>query len=565
MRGGLSVAGLGRAAALLALFAAAVALTVNNGLSGFTFDSDPVYYGGYMVAKGLWPYIDWSSSYAVLPAVIEGGFMRLFGTGWHVSALHAGLTNGLFAVLAYRLFRHFGLGPVAAYVYAAAAAVTYYAPIGYGTPDKPSFLFLMVALVLQAAALKSDRPGRVGALYVGVTLAVVATLLSKLNPTVLYAIPLLAMFFGLTGPGRLAALLAGLGTVLVLAAVFGLIELAHTGFLANLGYYAVKLPLLAGSQRVGGEGSFAYSKLATYTHLGTFNLLYGLMAAGVALLWLRRDQLFDGGNGYARLILPVLLGVSFWAVTVFHLSTIAQPWPAHVTLVVPAVALLHAAIAAAVRATSPLHGESAATALRLLAVALTATVAMDAKEYQRVVGKPRLIFDLRLELGETQPRGSVGIDAFRYLRWIPTLDEPHLAEEIRDVVTAMRSVPGNVFVLGMPNHYYVFADKAPLLPAMVVLAGHTTPPVGSDQEARLIARFKENVERAEVRHLVTSRTLADGLAKEFLASRHVCHVTDVGRRAVLAELCGDPLPDYARVSRILYGFVPRQDGVPSLD
>jgi hypothetical protein len=100
---------------------------------------------------------------------------------------------------------------------------------------------------------------------------------------------------------------------------------------------------------------------------------------------------------------------------------------------------------------------------------------------------------------------------------------------------------------------------------MVILAGHTTPPVGTAKEAALIARFSENVERAGIRHVVTSRRLADGLAREFLSSRHVCGTTEIGSRAVLAELCGEPRPDYARLTRILYGFVPRQDEVPSLD
>jgi hypothetical protein len=535
---------------------------MRNGLSGFSFDSDPVYYGGYMVANGWWPFIDWGSSYSVLPALIEGAFMQVLGTGWHVTVVHAGLTNGIYALLAFTLFRHFGLNCWIALSYAAAAAVTYYAPIGYGSPDKPSFVYLMAALLLQAKAFEADHPAKVAILYVGVALAAIASLMAKLNPSVLYILPMLAMFLGLNGAGRWAGMFAGLGVVAALGAVTILIELLHPGFVANLVYYAIKLPLIAGSDRMGAEGSFAYTKLASYTNFAAFNLLYGLMLAGLGALWLRRTALLEP-QGYRRVTLPVLLGFSFCFVTVFHLSHIAQPWPAHVTLVVPGLALLHAALANSIQAGG--GGQSQSSATWLLAVVLVATVLLDAKEYQRVVGKPRLIFDYTVELGETEKAGSLGFAAFKYVRWIPYPAFPGLDEELRDVVAAMDSVAGNVFVLGLPNHYYVFTGKAPLLPAMLVLAGHTTPPVGTEQEARIIEGFSRNVALAKVRHVVTNREQAEGPAKAFLASRWVCKVTDVGKRAVLAELCGSPEPDYQRLAPILYGFIPRQDTVPQLD
>ena len=551
---------LATAIAVACLFCFSVAISMRNGLSGFSFDSDPVYYGGYMVANGWWPFIDWGSSYSVLPALIEGAFMQVLGTGWHVTVVHASLTNGLYAVLAWGLFRHFGLGWLSSLIYAGAAAVTYYAPVGFGTPDKPSFAFLMMALLLQAKAIEAATPSRVRMLYAGAALAAIACLVAKLNPSVLYVFPMLAMFLGLDASRRLSALTGGLAVVGALALLLGAVEAAHSGFLYNLYYYGLKLPLMAGAERVGNEGGFAYTKLASYTHLGAFNILYGLMAAGAGAMWLRRGSLFEP-SGYRAVTLPIVLGFFFWVITVFHLSHIAQSWPAHVTLVIPGVALLHAALANTARTGT----ESGTQAVRLFTLALVATIAMDAKEYQRTVGKPRVFFDFNLELGETSERGAVGIDALRYLRWIRWTGVPNQEEEIRDVVTAMRSVPGNVFVLGMPNHYYAFAEKAPLLPATLIIAGHTTPPVGTPEEAALIAKFSENVVRAKVRHVVANRELADGPAKAFLQSRWVCGVTNVGRFAVLAELCGAPDPDYAHLTRILYGFVPRQDGYPSVD
>jgi hypothetical protein len=559
-----SVGKAGETAVKLVLFAFALALSVQNGLSGFTFDSDPLYYGGYMVANGLFPYIDWGASYSTLPVLIEGGLMRLLGAGWHVTVLHAGLCNALYTVLAFILFRQFGLGWVSAVAYAAGSAVIYYAPIGYGTPDKPSFLFLMVALVLQGMAMRTTRPRMIAGLYAGVALAGVASLFAKLNPSVLYIVPLFAMFLGAGGSRHLPALAGMALAVLLLAAGAAVVEIRHPGFLSELFYYAVRLPLVAGSERMGGEGGFAYTKLADYTRYPTFNLLYALMVAGGVMLWLRREVLSAPGM-YRALVLPVVLGVSFWAITVFHISHIAQPWPAHVTLVLPGVALLHAALAAGLRSLAPRRNEAMEVALKLLAVVLLVYTAFDAKEYQRVVGKRRAIFDLELDQGAMSARGAVGIEAFRYLRWIPWAGDPGLDGEIRDVVAAMNSVPGNVFVAGMPNHYYVFAGKAPLLPTYVVLAGHTSPSEGTPEEARLIARFGQNLQTADVRHVVMNRRSAEGPGRAFLASRYVCKITGFGTRAVLAELCGNHQPDYARLTPILYRLIPRQAGEPSLD
>lgn len=471
------------------------------GLRGFHNAADIVFYGGWQVANGQLPYLDFFVSYGAVQYLIQGGLMKLFGPSWLVYCVHAALFNAAFVLLLFALLRRFALPLWMAFVYSWCAGIAYYPVMGYPQPDKHSFLFLLLALLLQLLPDRETPNRRVALLYAAAAFSYVAAFFCKANPTVLYPLAALGATLAL-GRRQWVPALAGAAAVLGFFLLAGLaVELARPGFLSNLSYYLVTLPGDIARERSGG--SLPLLKMAEQARFSSITLSYAALAAGAGILVLRLGELGDGA--FRRtVLLPLLLAFSFVVITIFHITHIGQPPLAHVTLIVPALALIHAA---ALNAIGDGGGERLAKlALSLL---LLVFVAVDVSEYNRLSVKRRLSYDREMDLSAMQERGASGLAELADVEFVPIASEPDFLAVFAAVAAELKANGDQSLLLGFSPWHYAFAGKAPLLPAIYIMPGHSSPREDSPQETDLAKRLAANLERNGVKSLLVKPDRVD--------------------------------------------------------
>jgi len=490
----------GTIAALVAL--AGYRLCLGPARLGFDLGSDLFFYGGYAVAKGAWPFVDFLSGYGAPMFLIQGLVTALFGPSFDVYLIHTAVWNGLFAAMAYGFLRLVGLGPFAAGLYALGTGILFYGPVGYLHPDKVSYPFFLGALLLQMLALKPDWAGRVAWLYGLAALLALTGLVCKLNPAVLYPLALAVPFLFLSRAGRWAAAKGILVTLFGLALALGLAEAWAPGFARDLVYYAFALPLSVGAERM--QAGWSIAKLGTYASYPT---LYLMMAAGLAAL-------VGAGSDIARLaqaetrravLMPLGLGLAFSVIALFHVTHIAQPMPGQLTLVLLALGAFHVVLEKC------LVGDNAR---RVLAALLLGFTTLGLSEFHRQQVRFRVtVFD-NVTPGKPGPVGGLGVRGLEKIAFVPAANFPEtFVEDFRATVAALAGLDGQVFLFALPAQYYVFAGKAPLLPSWsLVFPGHATPPVGTAAEARLADRLLANLIRHQVRYVAAPATAERALA-----------------------------------------------------
>ncbi|MDK9721112.1 MAG: hypothetical protein OEL53_08000 [Rhodospirillales bacterium] len=527
---------------LLPLAGFAFYYSLRYGLRGFSPAADIVFYGGWQIANGQLPHLDFFVSYGAVQYLIQGALMKLFGPSWLIYCAHAAAFNAIFVCLIYLLLKRFGLSWWIAFAYAWCAGITYYPVIGYPQPDKHSFLFLILALLLQMQVTAESKRRRVFLYYAGAGICYLLALFCKANPTLLYPLAALAVMLGLRREQWMAAVLGGLAALMA-ALSFGLmLAMGHPGFFADLLYYLVTLPGMIAAGRSGG--SWPILKLADYARFPSITLAYAALAAGGAIFLQRLGE--AGDERFRRTVLiPLLLAASFVLMTVFHILHIGQPPLAHVTLIVPAIALAHAAF---------LNGIGEGGALRRarlsLSLLLLVFVAVDVSEYNRIAVKRRLSYDADMPMDGMQERGASGLPELRYVEFIPLTSQPEFLEGFKAILEEVRAVPGNVMTLGLSPWYYVFGQKAPVLPAIYIIPGHSSPGEDSLQETALAARLAANLEKAEVRHLILNPDRFDAAMQALEQEGLACGATNETHFARI-DLCQPFRADQVETARAL--------------
>ncbi|MBF0268035.1 MAG: hypothetical protein HQL44_05550 [Alphaproteobacteria bacterium] len=515
--------------AALPLMAFAFYHSLRYGLRGFNNAADIVFYGGWQVANGNLPYIDFFVSYGAVQYLIQGGLMHLFGPSWLVYCAHAAAFNAAYALLVLLLLKRFGLSLWMAFIYAWCAAIVYYPVMGYPQPDKHSFLFLILGLVLQLTAAKDSSQRKTAALYAGAALSYVAAFFCKANPTLLYPLVGAAALLGLSGKRQWLAALGGgfaaLGAVLLSGL---LIEAVYPGFMDNLVFYMITLPGEIAKERSGG--SWPILKLGDYARFPSFTLSYAILAAGLTLLALRLRHVIDE-TFRQTVLLPLLLAFCFVLITVFHVTHIGQPPSAHVVLIVPAIALAHAALLKGLN-----DGAAVDLARLVCSVLILAFVAMDVSEYNRTVVKRRVSYDLDFDISAMQARGASGLPELAHVEYVPLTANSTYLEAFADVQSELKALNGNVMLLGLSPWHYAFAKKQPVLPAIYVIPGHSSPREDSAKEAQLAERLARNMESADVKTLIMRPELSDNVLRLLDGDRMVCGV-EVKKHLARVDLC----------------------------
>ncbi|MBF0323888.1 MAG: hypothetical protein HQL42_02345 [Alphaproteobacteria bacterium] len=532
-------------AAMATLFLFAAAINFRWGARAFSEDGDPLFHGGWLVANGWVPFVDFFTSWGSVTAVIQGGFFALFGPTWTAYLAHASVVNGIYTVLICVLFRQVGLSAPVSWLYAAAAAVTYYAPAGHPHPDKEGFVFLAAALVLQLSALHRGR--HVFARYLAAALLLELAFLCKGNPAAAFPVAALVPFLFLSWPDKSKALAAALAAVGILAIAIAIALLpSNPTVFGDLFHYYFKLPFAVVQVRDSEGWGLSLTKLSDYAKFGAFPLAYAMAAA--ALLVATRD--FPKTNRASRLAAG--LGLAFLAVTLFHLGTIRQPPSVHVTLLVPAIACFHAALAAPLS-----NGPEASRIGRLiLTIVLLGTVALNVKEYERLVVKARLIYDKPFQMGGLMAPGTAGIPELPEIAFAPIEGDPGFLERLREAARLVRESEGGVLLVGLSPMLYATGRKPPVIPAIYTNPGHSTPAHDTPEEDRMIAMFARNLSQAATRTVLVRAEKGELVRQslERLSPDLVCR-TDMEGPVWRLLLCQPPDPGDFPLAKVLFRHV----------
>ena len=524
------------------LFGFGSTLSLYWGLSGIADDADPLFYGGWLAAKGGIPFVNMFTSWGMVQAVIQGAFFRILGPTWLAYCLHAAMVNGIYTVLACVLFRRMGLGWGCAAAYALMAATTYYAPMGYPHPDKEGFVFLFAALVLQAGATE-QTPSHITKTYFAAGLMLILSFLCKPSPAGLFPLAAVVPFLSLSGHGKIAAFKGVSASFAALVLVGCALLPANPHVFGDFIYYYFGLALHVMAGRTAENAGLSLMKLSDYAQFGAIPLAFGLALAASAAVCYRRPFA-------VRAMVPAALGLAFLIITLFHLRYLKQPAGSQVTLVIPAIALFHAAILALF----PRSEDTGRMVALVLAVTLVVTSGIHTREYDRLVNKTRRNYDRDFVIGEKQKRGTAGIPELAWVEPIPIRSAPNWYDRFRDVMAEMKATDGNVALVGLSQMFYVFGAKAPVQPSIYMIRGHSSPMPDSSQGERLGELMFRSLEKAEVRTILVHPDFQNQLVDRLTAAGGApCRVVP-GPLVSRVELCRPISAEDHAVAKVLYDY-----------
>jgi len=213
-------------------------------------DQSIVFDGGWRLLCGQLPYRDYITPCGTLPILGQGAFFALFGVSWLSYCVHAGVLNGLFCWVVYRVCRLAGLGHMASVCYGTASSVLFYAPFGVPFMDQHAFFFTLVAVWLALEAWRAQSMWPTAIFWALVPLAVVLALLSKQIPTVL-ALPIILYIMLLAARAEPALVIFSVGVgSLFISAVVGILAVANGITWEAFQYAALRLPAEEGAARL---------------------------------------------------------------------------------------------------------------------------------------------------------------------------------------------------------------------------------------------------------------------------------------------------------------------------
>ena len=133
-------------------------LTLHFGRRGFMpLDQSIVFDWGWRTLHGQVPFRDYVTPDGVPAFAVQAVFFAVTGVTWLSLCLHAAIFDAVFVLLSYALLRLVEVPVALALPAAALGGVVFYPPFGTGFMDQDSFLFLLVAVTLAAAALSASR------------------------------------------------------------------------------------------------------------------------------------------------------------------------------------------------------------------------------------------------------------------------------------------------------------------------------------------------------------------------------------------------------------------------
>lgn len=484
---------------LASLFVLGVGLCLSYGRLGFMpLDDSIVFDGGWRVASGQWPLVDFMLPSGFVPVLIQGLLFRLFGVSWLLYCLHAAVLNGLFAIVSFAIVRTLGAGRTMSWLFGALGAVVFYPPVGVPSPDQHGFFFSALCLLATLKAVGRSTAANVWTAVV--PLVGVLGLLSKPIPAG-FVVPVcgIAVIASCWRRGSRAWWACGAG-VGVVAAIAGLYVVLLNVSAPDVIYSTLTLPSKAVVRGMlsWGRPEYLWSDLRR-TVVPITPFLVQILAAGVGGVWLsqkarRPPHRHESWSPMALVALAEgLLGVS--ALFVFFTNNQAANGIALVFLAVGA-----AYVAADVTIDAVITTRASAKGARIARGVLATIVAVvsigEGVRFNRAVNATRVVADQLWD--ESAPRESPGGRlGFMTLnaRWARRAD-------LRVMLDYIDRRQENFFLIGDSSVLYGASGRPSVSPALWYHPGLTIPPEGSSEFDVFERALVDRVRRADVRYVI---------------------------------------------------------------
>lgn len=460
--------------AMVIVACAAAGLVWSTGFLGFMpLDQSIAWDGAWRVLQGQVPFVDFALPAGLTPILIQAAIFKLAGATWTSYVAHAAIANAVFALAVYTtLVRLTGrIGPP--FVYALAAGLALYPPMGTPYADLHAVLFLSLTLVL----ILRDRllPRRSLGLWLASLLCLLLALLAKPLPGLLAA-PLFCLLL-IAGPGT-ARVASALTFLLSVATVAGLVG---TGMLRIDPEVLVQslwtLPGETGAARITPE--FVGARLKDLFKPGLIAVVLALAYCGPVLA--------RPGEARAWASYVSALGLVLAAIAYALLSD-NSPWFGYGVLPL-AAGLVHYLLDE--------QGH------RRAAWAVGAAVAIQAGVTHVDVSMTRAANELR-QAGWVGAQDGAAVDpALAGLRFVlPKQVERDLKgedrpAEYRQLVDLLKAREGNFILIGDATILYALAGKPSAFPALWFHPG-----LAYDPGPAFDARVADSLRRHDVRRLV---------------------------------------------------------------
>lgn len=519
----------------VALFALGLALNLHYGRRGFMpLDQGIVFDGAWRLMLGQVPFRDFNAPNALVPALMQVPFFRVFGVTWLAFCLHASVMNGLFSVLAYVLLRLTGATRLEGAFFAGLTAFYFYPPNGTPFMDQHAFFFLTLMFTTVAAGTFATTPRTEWRWWALVPLCFTLAYLSKQIPTAFGAVCVAAWVVAnpRRAPRWMGALAAG--TAAVVVAVVLLQWRLHFSYDTAF-TYLVKMPLDVGAERTPSTGVVGPFRLV----VGTTRRLPGgarqwsmyVPLLGIVALLLARKAI-ERWRTYAWLLASLF--VTTGAFLAYTLNQIEDGF---------CLLMVSACLGAVALRLACTHLLPAGLGRRagLAAAALVALAASrDTAVFARDVDATRYVLDTKYNAEVAALATPFLPPALQFLEWTRINCSP---QEFGALVTYLKESEGDFAVISDHTLLYGLTGKVPVSPALWLHPGLSIPRPGTTAfsafEAELIRRLDTfNVHRLVLDRPWTLRNVHLGLfprLQELVASER-CGERQFGNVHVV-ELC----------------------------
>lgn len=456
---------------------------------------------GWKFATGFYPLVDMPQAHGSTPTAITGVLFSLFGASWKTYVSTAALTNVVFAVTAYALLRHQGLGVPFAFLYAAGSAIVFAPPHAVPNYDQSSFLFslLMIFFLLKGRNAAIARSGVYHALAV---IMGMLAFFSKQIPFAYFAPLVLCLLIALPAARRWAAFWGIVGaTALTLGFLGWVLSISRFG-LADWLYYWIKIPLLLGKER-GGE----FHALTFFNLFNLGSLAYVFTLAAVFYGVLRHRKKIIGPLGSDQTV-SIWCGVFFYAITFLFVRTAHNVIDQGIALIFIGTGLIQLGLSRVL----PI------TAYRCVAAILLVLTVVDCTKFHLTSNLRHKVhgpFDFSVPGDD---RVSRTIPALAGLNWAQPVAKNVSADDLLDRYAFLTGVSKNVIELDYLGYgsspALVAAGVKDRIPSQYIQYGHSIPPLSSPEGQDFVRLFYSVLADNELEWVI-SRTISDDPAQLF--------------------------------------------------
>jgi hypothetical protein len=565
-----------------AIFAFGLALALHYNRRGLGFP-DQVLAVGWRLLTGQVPFRDFSLVQGLTVGVLQVPFFKFFGVNLFSTILHGAVINGLAGVLVFGLLQSLGLGRAWSFFYGTLTCVVFYTGWSHPFTTPHGYFFSLVILALQAAALKSPRPGPVAVAYGLAGIAAVLSYYSKPVPFGFF-LPLFACMW-LFVEGRLKGVAVAAG---IAGALLALSPLASVAGLDGqtwhrIWFYSFVSPLgVGGSRFTGATGLYALAKTIASTYrfnMASFILLFAAIVVSVVLV-LRAAVRGSPRDLPKDAIVAFLVGS--WTVAAMLLLQVISQYPYF-----DGLQLMFLSVGCLQLAVCRLTGAPPATGADILsgphrsdspAMAITGLFAvvalMDALFFHAMVNEQRgWTHDWRIDQRIAEVPRVPGLDYIQFYTWTAKTGAGVLrltADDVRaelDGILAtidfLKEDAENVLFTWPNTIAFMAAGKPEIMPVLNVIPGYASPLPGTSEFADFTRSIERNIAKYKVRRVVVPPEKAKKHAERIAQAAGIVCGRELKGAFYVLRLCQPAAAGLGDFIAVLVGATERRQAVLS--